>query len=186
MPLLTLSATGSTTTNVFTIGDFKLYENIKQEEAICYGKLAHSEMIQQRAEQEEPEKYLNDEEAFMDAADCLGYYDQKHVNVAIWWQDESVTIHCKMPNDIHEMFVRLDAELDCPVAAKAIRVQPCLLNEYHEYSCMHTFTIWLNEGPEFSPFKDFEVQWKDPRSFFLKFADKWLHFNPEAQQEVNQ
>ena len=163
-----------------------MYKNIKREKAICYGKLAYSERMEIRAEQEEPEKYLNEEEAFMDAADFLWDYDQKHVNVAIWWQDESVTIHCKMPNDIYEMFLRIDAELDCPVFAKGIKVMPCFLNECHDHDSMHTFTIWLNEGPKFAPFKDWDENWTDGRVFFLDVADQHIGFDSAAQQEVNQ
>ncbi len=153
-----------------------MHENIKREEAICYGKQAYLEMI----EVEEPKEYTSEGDAFIEAAFYLGRYDQEHVNVAIWWQDETVTIHCGMPNDIYDIFLRLDGSLDCPVFAKGIRVTTCLLNSNDQNSdCMHTFSIWLNKP-------DSEKYWTDPRVFFLKVADKEIWFDSAAQQEVNQ
>ena len=113
----------------------------------------------------------------MDAAYHLGRYDQEHVNVAIWWQDETVTIHCGMPNDIYDMFLRLDGSLFCPVFAKGIRVETCLQYSEENSCCQHTFTIFLNKP-------DWHKHWTDPRLFFLNVADKDLDFDSEAQQEV--
>ena len=160
-----------------------MYENIKREKAICYGKLAYSEMMLQRLENEETEKHANDEAAVTDAAWYLGQYDQEHVNVALWWPDESVTIHCKMPNDIYDIFLRLDGSLDCPAFAKAIIVQPCLLNSDNS---MHTFTIWLNEGSKFPPFREYEEQWTDAKSFFLSVSDEPFDFDSAKHQKVDQ
>jgi hypothetical protein len=159
------------------LGILKVYKNIKREEAICYWELAYSEMIERRVEEEGPVEYPNDKVAVMDAAYHLGRYDQEHVNVAIWWQDETVTIHCGMPNDIYDMFLRLDGSLFCPVFAKGIRVETCLQYSEENSCCQHTFTIFLNKP-------DWHKHWTDPRLFFLNVADKDLDFDSEAQQEV--
>jgi len=146
-----------------------MYENVKRENALDYGDLAYSMMLDIEGSQTTDEPDL----LFKEAAFYLADYDQEHVNAAIYWPDESVTIHSRIPNNIYEIFERIDGCLDCPVYAKGIRIAPFSLCQD---DMMLSFTIWLNPAET----NDADG-WNDPKSFFLKYANKDLHFSPSQQ-----
>ena len=143
-----------------------MYENIKREVALDYGLFAWYQMLEcgEYDDDDEPESI------FKAAAEYVAEYEQEWVNVAVYWPDESVTIHTRMPNDIHDIFLRINGCLDCPVYAKGIRMAPFSLCQEHD---MHAFTIWLKSAET-----NYQDGWMDPRGFFLKYANKDLHFVP--------
>ena len=154
-----------------------IYENIRREKAFDYGKFFYESML------EFEEEVLDDQPVstvIENATDYSRNYDVEHVNVAILWQDETVTIHCRMENCVYDIFWRIDSGLDCPVFAKGILVRPCESGLDLQDTCMHTFTIEIN-------YKDgTPTTWNDPRLFFLKFADKDIDYNPAKNPEVDQ
>jgi hypothetical protein len=143
-----------------------VYDNVKRQRALNYGEHAWYQMLEsgEYHDDDEPEGIFNS------AAEYVAEYDQERVHVAMYWQDESVTIHNRMPNDIHDIFLRINGCLDCPVYAKGIRIAPVSLCQEHD---MHVFTIWLK-----SEETNYQDGWMDPRGLFLKYANKDLHFVP--------
>lgn len=178
-----LSRIGSVTTEFFTIGDVMVYENIRREKAFDYAELVYQQMLESEDKGWENEPTLT---VVDDVADYLRTYDVEHVDVAIWWPDETVTIHSRMVNCIYDIFWRIDGMLDCPVFAKGIQLAPSMASSDLVDHCMHSFTIKLNSKDGTEQDARLQQPWNDPKLFFLKFCNKDLSFDPAKEKKAIQ
>ena len=158
---------------ILKVQDYEsVYPNIRNAVALDYGEL----VVQQMMEDSDIMQQSSEVVAY-ESAELMRRYEQEHVDVAILWPDETVTIQ-NMLNNVYDIFWRLDGYVACPIFAIGIKVSP-RRNEFWQGERGHyTFTIDLNDK------NGKHRAWNDPKSFFLKFADKGVSFDPE--QETNQ
>ena len=133
-----------------------MYQNIKNDAAFDYADFAWERMEACCGLQSESPKDI-----FEEAAVYLNDCDQKHVNAAILWQDDQITIHCRLPNSVRDIYYRLEKEYECPLRARKITVWPYLLHGYH---AMGQLAI----TPDIFDEEHKAASWWTTRNFFIE------------------
>lgn len=138
------------------LGILKVYENLKFGKAFDYAAFAWDRMEACCGLESETPK-----DTFEEAAFYLDDCDQKHVNVAVLWQRDEITIHFRLPNSVRDIFYRLEKDYEFPLRARKICVLPFLTHGHHSM-------MQLKITPKMFEENKYTAKWWLTKTFFLE------------------